>query len=930
MKTSKVLSILLVIAMLVSILPVAVNACDDELTRVKASVPSSGSSVLPGGEITYTITTKNDSDSTEHGVVATDVIPAGTTYVAGSADASGGVYDTATKTITWNLGDIGHHVTKTMSFKVTVNALAAGTTSLVIRNKALINNYWTNEVTHKIRRVQIIKLDGDDNQTRLAGAVFALYYKHHDNWILISNSLTTDANGEINVYNLQYDDYKVVELTPPPGYSLPGTTAVTFKIDSDHPGKILTFKNDRLSYPIEIIKLNTDGAPIEGVVFELYDKDKVLLPGTLTTDALGVATTGALKPGSYFVKEVSVPNGYELDLNYHAVDVNINQAGGKATITIRNAFTPYYIEILKVDGRDDMTPLADVEFDLYTSNGGVPETLLESLKTLADGTARTVNTYVPGTYLLVETKAPVDFKPITDPIPVTIDIGSGVNGVFYVSAIANEFVSDPEITVSKQVRNDDQSGILADSADLYVGETAEYAVVVTNTGNVDLSNVILTDDQAVVGTDVVATPGGTLQWTAGVGGIATLNLGALAKNASITLVYSYKTISGDLARTPITNNVVVTGDMTETPDFPNGTTVDANADAVIFVSEVPLVNASILLAKSARNLTASGSFGDLITLTVGQTAQYSIVITNTSSVALSDVVLTDDLAIVGASAEVSTLGTQTWTAGVGGIATLNLGTMAAGASVTVIYDYLTVPGDIGNTLTNTASVTGYYYPDLKVLGTITVSDHNDAVVTVEDIPLAIPGLALVKQVSNVTMGGAPADLAIGKPGDLFRYTVTITNTGTTGLTALRLTDTLAVAGTTIKNVTNSTTTTWLADGSNPVFILLADLAPGASVQYTYEYTSIPADNGNTRINIAKVTASVVPVQIIGINDGLPIGDGIIAMSAQDSATIMLDEIPLSGENDNQTGIGLSLLIGGAALVLFRRRRSQDATPEEEI
>ena len=69
----------------------------------------------------------NATDSTGAFVAAdvtvTDKIPAGTTYVDGSA-TDGGVYDPATGVITWSFADMAADSSKVLSFQVTVNASA--------------------------------------------------------------------------------------------------------------------------------------------------------------------------------------------------------------------------------------------------------------------------------------------------------------------------------------------------------------------------------------------------------------------------------------------------------------------------------------------------------------------------------------------------------------------------------------------------------------------------------------------------------------------------------------------------------------------------------------------------------------------------------------------------------------------------------------
>ena len=75
--------------------------------------------------LVYRIRWSNDSDSTAD-VTVTDIIPAGTSYVANSASHNG-VYDAVAKTITWTLKDVAAGASGVVSFRVNVNAAAGDT-----------------------------------------------------------------------------------------------------------------------------------------------------------------------------------------------------------------------------------------------------------------------------------------------------------------------------------------------------------------------------------------------------------------------------------------------------------------------------------------------------------------------------------------------------------------------------------------------------------------------------------------------------------------------------------------------------------------------------------------------------------------------------------------------------------------------------------
>lgn len=75
--------------------------------------------VASDGTITYTISWRNGMDTTAGGAVIRDAVPPGTSYVAGSAEATGG-YVEGTE-IRWSLGDLPPGASGTVSFQVRVD-----------------------------------------------------------------------------------------------------------------------------------------------------------------------------------------------------------------------------------------------------------------------------------------------------------------------------------------------------------------------------------------------------------------------------------------------------------------------------------------------------------------------------------------------------------------------------------------------------------------------------------------------------------------------------------------------------------------------------------------------------------------------------------------------------------------------------------------
>jgi uncharacterized repeat protein (TIGR01451 family) len=115
------------------------------ITVVKSSSPVSGTPasptpVVPGQDITYSLTVHNGglADATE--VSVTDTVPAGTEYVQGSADSTGGTFDSNTNVVSW-LVDVAAGQDVVVTFKAHV--VDSDVNGTLIDNTATFDNVNT-------------------------------------------------------------------------------------------------------------------------------------------------------------------------------------------------------------------------------------------------------------------------------------------------------------------------------------------------------------------------------------------------------------------------------------------------------------------------------------------------------------------------------------------------------------------------------------------------------------------------------------------------------------------------------------------------------------------------------------------------------------------------------------------------------------------
>ena len=279
------------------------------------------------------------------------------------------------------------------------------------------------------------------------------------------------------------------------------------------------------------------------------------------------------------------------------------------------------------------------------------------------------------TYTLEETEVPEGYVKAED-ITITVQYGNVTyrDGSFGTGTddgltLVNQptFVADPGLTVEKELTSvtrgektlTDLDGFVAQ-----VGDTLHYTITVTNTGSTEQSGTI-TDTFTVEGEDaelknLTATPTGRVNfdetpWT----------FSGLASKDTITITADYTVQPGDKS---ISNGVSVTGteDTPEDPD-PDDNTVETDV-------------ASLTVEKKADRETAF----------VGDTITYTITVTNTGDVELTDVEVTDDMMpdTVTVKTGVSEATTETAENGA-----YTIDTLEAGSVVIITYTHMVTAAD---------------------------------------------------------------------------------------------------------------------------------------------------------------------------------------------------------------------------------------------
>ena len=165
-----------------------------------------------------------------------------------------------------------------------------------------------------------------------------------------TKTYTTDAKGEINISNLLIGTYTVKEVKDGKtvGYITPANQTIEVKSNAT---TTATFENKPFGH-IVINKVDAKtGEKVTGATFGIYtdstcktvakayksDTDSTLVNAEIIETAIGVYTCNNLPISSatgttYYVKELTAPEGYYLDANAHAVTLKT----ANATVSVSN------------------------------------------------------------------------------------------------------------------------------------------------------------------------------------------------------------------------------------------------------------------------------------------------------------------------------------------------------------------------------------------------------------------------------------------------------------------------------------------------------------------------------------------------------------------------------------------------------------------
>jgi uncharacterized repeat protein (TIGR01451 family) len=345
---------------------------------------------------------------------------------------------------------------------------------------------------------------------------------------------------------------------------------------------------------------------------------------------------------------------------------------------------------------------------------------------------------------------------------------------------ANVTDGDDETVPAIQIADISLTKEAAEASFDAVGDELTYTLVATNTGNVTLTNVTISDptvNPLLCVQPVTLAPGETLTCTA-----------------------TYVVTQADLDAGGVKNLATTKG----TP--PGGDDVTDEADETVPAVQRPAIN----LVKTATNAIWGGA--PLIGFNaVGDIIEYTLVAENTGNVTLTNVTITDP--------KLGTLSCDS-AAPV---------TLAPGEKLTCTGSYAITLADLdAGKVDNFASTTG-----APPVGDVVTDDDDETVSGVR-----LPDIGLVKTATSANWSGSPF-IGFNAVGDVLTYTLVATNTGNVTLTNVTITD--------------PKLGTLSCDIAAPV-----TLAPGAELTCTGSYTITQADLDAGKVDNTATTQGTPP------------------------------------------------------------------------
>ena len=208
-------------------------------------------------------------------------------------------------------------------------------------------------------KIEIIKVDKENNEYKLEGVTFEIY----DNNNNLVDTVITDKDGLATTKDLRVDkEYTIIETKTLSNYVL---TEETQKVTlEENQITSITFENQRIKGKLELTKVDSENNEIklENVKFGIYNENDELIE-EIITDKYGIATTDYLYKGKYYVKELETGSPYYL-LNTDTFEFEIENDEEVIKLEVTNESVDIRVDIDK-KGSLEIQPLDNVIYEFF-------------------------------------------------------------------------------------------------------------------------------------------------------------------------------------------------------------------------------------------------------------------------------------------------------------------------------------------------------------------------------------------------------------------------------------------------------------------------------------------------------------------------------------------------------------------------------------
>lgn len=266
----------------------------------------------------------------------------------------------------------------------------------------------------KLGSVELTKFNADDTSEVLNNAEFNLLDK---DGTVIHTSLRTNDEGKIVVSNLAPGIYQFVEVKAPDYFKL-DPTPIEFEVKAKETATVKVNAPNHLvtgQVIFNLVDKDDNKIKLPGAIYKLVQEDGHVIKEHLSTDENGQIIVQDLKPGKYKLIELQTPKHYQSSKKIYTFTIDRSKTDKDAKtveINAKNQLIPGAVEVVKVDKANHKLKLESAIFELQDDDG---HPIKKDLKTDHQGKLL-INNLRPGTYQLVETKAPFGYKLESNPI----------------------------------------------------------------------------------------------------------------------------------------------------------------------------------------------------------------------------------------------------------------------------------------------------------------------------------------------------------------------------------------------------------------------------------------------------------------------------------------------------------------------------------